>query len=147
MRRPFRQGRKGRHILISMIPVLREAPAVAAHVVDIAGRAPAQQGCGLLGIGIAQGDVACAAGADLVGNGAAGSLFEGLDDFQNAGAVAGAQVDGFCAGVAVGLTYGKGLGEACEIGTMLAASVIVTTESVCPRFQPRELGLDIDVID
>ena len=55
--------------------------------------------------------------------------------------------DSFCAGVAVGLTYGKGLGEACEIGTMLAASVIVTTESVCPRFLPRELGLDMDVED
>ena len=53
--------------------------------------------------------------------------------------------DSFCAGVAVGLTYGKTLGEACEIGAMLAASVIVTTESVCPRFLPRELGLDIDV--
>jgi len=53
--------------------------------------------------------------------------------------------DSFCAGVAIGLTYGKTLGEACEIGSMLAASVIVTTESVCPRFLPRELGLDIDV--
>ena len=37
--------------------------------------------------------------------------------------------------------------EACEIGTHLAASVIVTTENVCPRFLPRELGLDIDVAD
>ena len=53
--------------------------------------------------------------------------------------------DSFCAGVAIGLTYGKTLAEACAIGTMLAASVIVTTESVCPRFQPRELGLDMDV--
>ena len=55
--------------------------------------------------------------------------------------------DSFCAGVAIGLTYGKSLGEACEIGAMLAASVIVTTESVCPRFLPRELGLDMDVED
>lgn len=55
--------------------------------------------------------------------------------------------DSFCAGVAIGLTYGKNLGEACEIGTMLAASVIVTTESVCPRFMPRELGLEMDVIE
>ena len=45
------------------------------------------------------------------------------------------------------LTYGKNLQEACEIGSMLAASVIVTTESVCPRFLPRELGLDMDVED
>lgn len=55
--------------------------------------------------------------------------------------------DSFCAGVVIGLTYGKGLKEACDIGAMLSASVIVTTESVCPRFQPRELGLDIDVVD
>ena len=55
--------------------------------------------------------------------------------------------DSFCAGVAIGLTYGKNLQEACEIGSMLAASVIVTTESVCPRFLPRELGLDMDVED
>ena len=55
--------------------------------------------------------------------------------------------DSFCAGVAIGLTYGKTLAEACEIGSMLAASVIVTTESVCPRFLPRELGLEIDVED
>ncbi len=53
--------------------------------------------------------------------------------------------DSFCAGVAIGLTYGKSLQEACQIGSMLAASVIVTTEAVCPRFLPRELGLDIDV--
>lgn len=55
--------------------------------------------------------------------------------------------DSFCAGAAIGLTYGKSMREACEIGSMLAASVIVTTESVCPRFQPRELGLDMDVVD
>lgn len=53
--------------------------------------------------------------------------------------------DSFCAGVAIGLTHGKTLKESCEIGSMLAASVIVTTESVCPRFLPRELGLDVDV--
>ena len=55
--------------------------------------------------------------------------------------------DSFCAGVAIGLTYGKSLGEACEIGSMLAASVIVTTDNVCPRFLPRELGLDMDVVE
>jgi len=55
--------------------------------------------------------------------------------------------DSFCAGASIGLTYGKSLKEACDIGAMLAASVIVTTESVCPRFLPRELGLDIDVVD
>jgi len=55
--------------------------------------------------------------------------------------------DSFGAGVSIGLTYGKSMAEACRIGAMLAASVIVTTESVCPRFLPRELGLDMDVVD
>ena len=55
--------------------------------------------------------------------------------------------DSFCAGVAIGLTYGKNLAESCEIGAHLAASVIVTSENVCPRFLPRELGLDMDVAD
>ena len=54
--------------------------------------------------------------------------------------------DAFCAGAAIGLTYGKSLAQACEIGAHLAASVIVTSESVCPRFLPRELGLDMDVV-
>lgn len=53
--------------------------------------------------------------------------------------------DAFCAGAAIGLTYGKNLAEACDIGAHLAASVIITSENVCPRFRPRELGLDIDV--
>ena len=48
-------------------------------------------------------------------------------------------------GVAVGLTYGKTLAEACEIGSFLAASVIMTSENVCPRFLPSELGLDVEV--
>lgn len=55
--------------------------------------------------------------------------------------------DAFCAGASIGLTYGKNLHEACQIGAHLAASVIVTSENVCPRFRPRELGLDIDVED
>ena len=50
--------------------------------------------------------------------------------------------DAFCAGVASGLTYGKTLAEAVEIGTMLAAAVITSSENVCPRFQPAELGLN-----
>lgn len=53
--------------------------------------------------------------------------------------------DAFCAGVAIGLTYGKTIDEACRIGTHLSASVIVTSESVCPRFRPAELGLDIEI--
>ena len=55
--------------------------------------------------------------------------------------------DAFCAGVAIGLTYGKTMQEALEIGTRLAASVITVSENVCPRFLPRELGLDVEVVD
>ncbi|MBR0208230.1 MAG: bifunctional hydroxymethylpyrimidine kinase/phosphomethylpyrimidine kinase [Oscillospiraceae bacterium] len=55
--------------------------------------------------------------------------------------------DAFCAGVAIGLTYGKSMPEAVEIGTRLAASVITVAENVCPRFRPQELGLDIEVAD
>lgn len=51
--------------------------------------------------------------------------------------------DAFCAGVAAGLTYGKTLPEAIGIGSTLAASVIVSSDNVCPRFQPEELGLTI----
>ena len=51
--------------------------------------------------------------------------------------------DAFCAGAAIGLTYGKTVGEACQIGSLLAASVITTSENVCPRFLPSELGLDL----
>ena len=50
--------------------------------------------------------------------------------------------DSFCAGVAIGLTYGKTMPEAIEIGSFLAASVITSSENVCPRFLPEEIGLD-----
>lgn len=53
--------------------------------------------------------------------------------------------DAFCAGLSIGLTYGKTMPEAIEIGTVLAASVITSSENVCPRFLPQELGLDIAV--
>ncbi|MBQ0000774.1 MAG: carbohydrate kinase family protein [Clostridiales bacterium] len=49
--------------------------------------------------------------------------------------------DSFFAGVTIGLTYGKTLKEACEIGTRLAASVICTMDNVCPRFLPQEFEL------
>ena len=51
--------------------------------------------------------------------------------------------DSFCAGVAIGMTYGKTMAEAVEIGTTLAASVITSSENVCPRFRPEEFGLII----
>ena len=53
--------------------------------------------------------------------------------------------DAFFAGVTIGLTYGKTMDEACSIGTRLAASVICTSENVCPRYLPSEFGLDIIV--
>ncbi|MBE6919909.1 MAG: carbohydrate kinase family protein [Ruminococcaceae bacterium] len=53
--------------------------------------------------------------------------------------------DAFCAGVSIGLTYGKTLGEAVDMGTYLAASVITSSENVCPRFRPQEIGLDVEV--
>lgn len=49
--------------------------------------------------------------------------------------------DAFFSGVTIGLTYHKSLREACEIGSRLAASVICTTENVCPRFLPGEFGI------
>ena len=53
--------------------------------------------------------------------------------------------DAFCAGVAIGLTYGKTMREAVESGTRLASSVITVSENVCPRFLPQELGLDVKI--
>lgn len=53
--------------------------------------------------------------------------------------------DAFCSGLVVGLTYGKTLQESCEIGTRLSAAVIISNENVCPRFLPRELGIEVDV--
>lgn len=55
--------------------------------------------------------------------------------------------DSFFAGVSIGLNYGKTLAEACQIGARLAASVISTNDNVCPRFLPKEFGIDVEVID
>ena len=52
--------------------------------------------------------------------------------------------DSFCAGVAIGMTYGKTMAEAVEIGTTLAASVIISSENVCPRFRPEEFGIQVE---
>ena len=51
--------------------------------------------------------------------------------------------DAFCAGAMSGLTYGKSMEEAIQIGNTLAASVIVSLENVCPRFRPEEFGIEI----
>lgn len=52
--------------------------------------------------------------------------------------------DAFFAGVAIGLTYGKTLAEAVQIGTSLASSVIISSDNVCPRFLPSEFGIEIN---
>ena len=49
--------------------------------------------------------------------------------------------DAFFSGVCIGLTYGKSLQDSCRIGTRLAATVICTSENICPRFMPEEFGL------
>ena len=77
-----------------------------------------------------------------------GAVFAGLDGEH--GYCPGLKVDvidttgagdAFFAGCAIGLTYGKTLEEASQIGTRLAASVIAIKENVCPEFYPEEFGL------
>ena len=73
--------------------------------------------------------------ADLSGNsGACPARNVQVKDTTGAG-------DAFCAGVAIGLTYGKTLPESIDIGSTLAASVITSSENVCPRFLPGEFGI------
>ena len=48
--------------------------------------------------------------------------------------------DAFFAGIAIGLTHGKGLEDSCAIGAKLAASTIASEENVCDRFSLEELG-------
>ena len=54
--------------------------------------------------------------------------------------------DAFCSGVVIGLTYGKTMAEAIEIGSTLAASVIVSSDNVCPRFLPEEFGIEFSAL-
>ena len=51
--------------------------------------------------------------------------------------------DAFCAGAMTGLTFGLSLEESVQIGNTLAASVITSTDNVCPRFRPEEFGLNV----
>ena len=75
--------------------------------------------------------------ADMAGNsGFCPALKVEMKDSTGAG-------DAFFAGVTIGLTYGKTMDEACSICTRLAASVICTSENVCPRYLPSEFGLDV----
>lgn len=90
----------------------------------------------------------------IVTMGAAGAVFADLDG--NTGFCPARKVDvkdttgagdAFFAGVTIGLTYGKSMMEACEIGATLSASVICTMDNVCPRFLPSEFGLDVSPED
>ena len=92
--------------------------------------------------------------AMIVTMGAEGAVYADL--YGNRGHVSARKVqvvdttgagDAFCSGVVAGLTYGKTLPEAVEIGSYLAASVITTSDNVCPRFLPSEFGLDVEVVD
>jgi len=49
--------------------------------------------------------------------------------------------DAFCAGVSASLTYGNTMKEAMNVGSFIAASVITSSENVCPRYLPSELGI------
>lgn len=85
--------------------------------------------------------------AMVVTMGADGSVY--VDEQGNAGVCPACKVevcdttgagDSFCAGVSAGLTYGKTMAEAVEIGTCLAAKVITSLESVCPCMSAEKLG-------
>ena len=86
----------------------------------------------------------------VVTMGAQGAVYADLDGHKGVCPARNVQVkdttgagDAFCAGVSIGLTYGKTLPDAIDIGSALAASVIISSENVCPRFQPAEFGLDV----
>ena len=86
----------------------------------------------------------------VVTMGAEGAVYANLDGEKGICPARKVQVkdttgagDSFCAGVAIGMTYGKTMAESVEIGTTLAASVITSSENVCPRFRPEEFGLSI----
>ena len=90
----------------------------------------------------------------VVTMGAQGAVYADLEGNKGACPARNVQVkdttgagDAFCAGVSIGLTYGKTLPEAIDIGSTLAASVIISSENVCPRFQPAEFGIDVQTED
>lgn len=114
---------------------------------DYAGISP-QEMCDIL----AEKVVAARIPAMVVTMGAEGAVYAACDGQKGYCPARKVQVkdttgagDAFCAGVSIGLTYGKTLAQAIEIGSMLAASVITSSENVCPRFLPEELGLDVTI--
>ena len=109
-----------------------------------------QQMCQVLAANVRSANIPCM----VVTMGAQGAVYATADGLS--GMVPAKKVDvidttgagdAFFAGTVIGLTYGKTLPEACEIGSRLAASVISITENVCPRFRPQEFGLDVPVVD
>jgi pseudouridine kinase len=89
--------------------------------------------------------------AMVVTMGADGAVYANLQGEQGICAARKVQVkdttgagDSFCAGVAIGITYGKTMAESVEIGTTLAASVITSSENVCPRFRPEEFDIQVN---
>lgn len=86
--------------------------------------------------------------AMIITMGGKGAVY--ADKFGNKGMISARKVvvkdttgagDAFCAGAMSGLTYGKSMEEAIQIGTTLASSVITSSDNVCPRFRPEEFGL------
>lgn len=87
--------------------VFLEVPGVAAHVVDVAGGAPAQLGLRLGGVAVAGGDVARAAWLDGVGHVQPVRLLKGVHHVEHRVAVACAQVvDGEALALLDGLQCG-----------------------------------------
>ena len=80
------------HGVVAVGVVLLPVPAVSAHLLDAVLRHPTQLVLCLGGVGVALGDIAGAAGIDHIGDLLAAGLGEGVDDFQHAVALAGAQI-------------------------------------------------------
>ena len=85
--------------MVAVGVLLLPVPAVGAHLLDAVLSHPAQLVLGLGGVCVALGDIAGAARVDDVGDLLAAGLGEGVDDIQHAVTLAGAQIDGLCAGV------------------------------------------------
>ena len=84
---------------------------MGAHIVQIVFGLPAQQTLCLFCAGKAGGNIAGAAGGDLQRNDETAGLFKGVNHVQNAAALAGAQVDGFCTGVVQGIIHGLNMAQ------------------------------------
>lgn len=123
--------------------ICNEQEAGLLFMDDYTGKTPEEM-CGILRRKVLQAKIPCM----VVTMGSHGAVYADMDGNSGICPAKKVQVkdttgagDAFCAGLSVGLTYGKSMEESLEIGTLLAASVITSTDNVCPRFQPEELGL------